>query len=614
MNKRQKLNHMRKKYAIAGFIVSSCLICTGCIDESYDLSKDIDLTVTVGGDNLTFPGGSTEAISLKKILDLNEDEENTLKTNNGEINSLSLGDYYLKEDAAPTETYIDIQSTSVKLGKEIEEKETLTFVNPQIAGMEEVKVLTKLNTKYQIHNENIPSQLQKINWLEIEEPTHLRIYFDAQDKIAGLTMKKGLTITFPEYITLETYDGSFYKVENNTVTIENDTQFDNNGAKIDFNIVKIDFTHPSVNENFFTPSTDPKDLNNTGILDLDVTLLVRGEIAAKAEDFQLGVLTGEATLGAYITFDDAVVKRGSVQIVPNFNVEVQEVDFVDVPDFLDDEDTNIDLYDPHIFLYINNPAPIGVNVTADLVALDENNNTIFTHDGKEARIHVGNSNYAEPNALYIPAETEIVFAISRRDHTYGPDTTTIVIDNINDLVEKIPAKISVQNVESSVPPIDYVIELGKRHTVTAGYEFITPLAFGDHLNFVYKDKMDGWNEDLEDIQIKCIEVEMTTINEIPMEMTLEATPINNYGNGINNVMVYASGKINAGKKGQPAVGSIKLTLRSNDGKIDHLDGIDFVITGKSPATTAGTPLNENQTLKLTDIKLRIKEGVTLDLN
>lgn len=605
---------MKKKYLIAGFIVSSCAILTGCVDESYDLEKDIDLTVTIGGDNLTFPIGSTESITLKKIFDLNEDEENTLKSNKGEISSLSLGDYYLKEDAAPTETYIDIQSTTVKLGEEIEEKETLTFINPQLAGIEEVKLLTKLNTKYQFHNEDIPSQLQKINWLEIEEPTHLNIYFDAQGKINYLTIKEGLTITFPEYITLETYDGDFYHVEGHNIIVTQDKPFDASGAKIDFNIVKIDFTHPSVNEDFFKPSTDPKDLNNTGVLDLDVTLNVRGEIAAKSEDFQRDVLTGDATIGAKISFDDAIVKRGSVQIVPNFNVDVQEVDFVDVPDFLDDEDTNIDLYDPHIFLYVNNPSPIGVNITADLVALDEYGNTIFTHNGNEAKIHVGNSNYDAANALYIPAEKEVVFAISRRDHTYGPDTVAIVINNINDLVEKIPAKISVQNVESSVPPIDYIIELGKRHTVTAGYEFITPLAFGDHLNFVYKDNVEGWNEDLEDIQIKCVEVEMTTINEIPMEMSLEAHAVNNYGNEISNVTVNALGKINAGKKGQPAEGTIKLTFYSADGKIDHLDGINFVITGKSPATTAGTPLNENQTLQLTNMKLRIKEGVTMDLN
>ena len=43
-----------------------------CVDDQYDLDKDVDMTVTVGGD-LTIPGSSTEEITLKKIFDLEED-------------------------------------------------------------------------------------------------------------------------------------------------------------------------------------------------------------------------------------------------------------------------------------------------------------------------------------------------------------------------------------------------------------------------------------------------------------------------------------------------------------------------------------------------------------
>ena len=111
----------------------TCLLLSNCIDDSYDLSKDIDMTVTIFEDGLTLPGGSTDTISLKKILDLDEGEGNTLKTNKGEINVLSIGDYYLKEEAEPKETYIDIQSASIKLGNEVEEKEKLQFANPKLS-------------------------------------------------------------------------------------------------------------------------------------------------------------------------------------------------------------------------------------------------------------------------------------------------------------------------------------------------------------------------------------------------------------------------------------------------------------------------------------------------
>ena len=592
----------------------TCLLLSNCIDDSYDLSKDIDMTVTIFEDGLTLPGGSTDTISLKKILDLDEGEGNTLKTNKGEINGLSIGDYYLKEEAEPKETYIDIQSASIKLGNEVEEKETLQFANPKLIGLEDAEDLIYLNTSYKFHNEEIPSQLRKINKVKMDEPTHLKIYFES-DGIKQLIMKEGLKITFPEYLTLEPKTTNYYKVENNIVTITQDTPFDKNGTTIDINITEIDFTHDAVNDNFFTPDTDPKDWENpSGILDLDINLIVRGKIAARSEDFNDGVLGDEATIGATIHFDNANILSGNVQIAPNFDVDIDPVDFVDVPEFLDDEETNIDLHDPKIFLHVNNTAPIGVNIKADMVGLDKDGNEIIAHDGTPARIQVGKSNYDEVNALYIPAQTQTVFAISRLPHSYGSDTTGIVIPNISNLVEKIPAKILVENVESTVPPIDYTIELGKRHTVEADYEFITPLAFGENLNFVYRETFDGLSEDLEDIKIHHVELEMTTINEIPMEMSLSAEAVNTEGNLINNVSVSVEGKINAGKQGAPSNGILKVVITSPSGEISNFDGINLVITGKCPQAVEGTPLNERQTLKLSNIKLRIKNGVTMDLN
>lgn len=602
------------KHLTFAIVAIASLLFANCIDESYDLSKDIDMTITLGGDNLTFPGGSTDTISLKKILDLDEGEENTLKTNKGEINGLSIGDYYLKEDAEPKETYIDIQAASVKLGNEIEEKETLPFVNPNVIGKESIEELLNLNTSYKFHNEEIPSQLRKINWVELNEPTHLKIYFES-DGIKQLIMKEGLKITFPKYITLANVSTEYYEASENVVLITKDTPFNKDGTTIDINIIKIDFLNPAVNDNFFIPDTDPKDWENpSGIIDLDINLTVRGEIAARSEDFNPGVLTDEATIGATIHFDNANILRGEVQIAPSFDVEIDPVDFVDIPEFLDDEETNIDLHDPKIFLHVNNTAPIGVNIKADMVGLDENGNVIIAHDGTPAKIQIGKSNYDEEYALYLPAQTQTVFAISRLEHSYGNDTIAIVVPNISNLVEKIPAQILVENVESTVPPIDYTIELDRRHTVTADYEFITPLAFGEHLNFVYRETFDGLSEDLEDIKIHHIELEMTTINEIPMEMSLKAEAVNTDGVLINNVSVSVDGKINAGKQGAPSNGNVKIVITSPTGEISNFDGINLVITGKCPAATEGTPLNEHQTLKLSDIKLRIKNGVTMDLN
>lgn len=42
-----------KTFSCAFVLLSSCML--SCVDSEYDLSKDIDMTVTVGGENLTIP-------------------------------------------------------------------------------------------------------------------------------------------------------------------------------------------------------------------------------------------------------------------------------------------------------------------------------------------------------------------------------------------------------------------------------------------------------------------------------------------------------------------------------------------------------------------------------
>lgn len=65
-----------KTFSCALVLFSSCML--SCVDSDYDLSKDLDMTITVGGDNLTIPASNTKDITLDKIFDL--DEESTVKT------------------------------------------------------------------------------------------------------------------------------------------------------------------------------------------------------------------------------------------------------------------------------------------------------------------------------------------------------------------------------------------------------------------------------------------------------------------------------------------------------------------------------------------------------
>lgn len=66
---------MNAKWPASGLLTLALgLGVTGCVDDSYDMSKDIDMTMGIGADGLQLKVGSTEEIKLGKLLDFeNED-------------------------------------------------------------------------------------------------------------------------------------------------------------------------------------------------------------------------------------------------------------------------------------------------------------------------------------------------------------------------------------------------------------------------------------------------------------------------------------------------------------------------------------------------------------
>ena len=73
MNKRRLIKASLWTTALSPFFFASC------VDDSYDLTKDIDMTITVGGD-LSIPGSGTEEFTLEEIMDLEDNSVVNLKS------------------------------------------------------------------------------------------------------------------------------------------------------------------------------------------------------------------------------------------------------------------------------------------------------------------------------------------------------------------------------------------------------------------------------------------------------------------------------------------------------------------------------------------------------
>lgn len=58
---------VKKMYPLWGLLLSFPLWTVSCVDNKYDLDKDIDMTINVGGEHLTIPAGSSDTAYLKLL-------------------------------------------------------------------------------------------------------------------------------------------------------------------------------------------------------------------------------------------------------------------------------------------------------------------------------------------------------------------------------------------------------------------------------------------------------------------------------------------------------------------------------------------------------------------
>ena len=188
-------------YPLWGFLLSFPLWTVSCVDNKYDLDKDIDMTINVGGEHLTIPAGSSDTAYLSKIIEVEE----------GDI---------LQPDAA-TRVYhltkkddIDVKPTTVK---EVTISETTTkleetkIVNTTSSLINE-DVTEGINTlgDFKAESNNIDEALKELGALYAKTPVDLILTIDfanTGDLSFAKVKANNLKIIFPDYIVFKAEEG-----------------------------------------------------------------------------------------------------------------------------------------------------------------------------------------------------------------------------------------------------------------------------------------------------------------------------------------------------------------------------------------------------------------------
>ena len=548
------------------------------------------MTVNVGGEHLAIPVGYTEQITLDKIIELDEGDD--LQLVNGEY-------HLLKSDK------IDETNTSVKMVTVNESSNPINSINvlnnvdysqPGDVTVEDIESEGSVNTEAH----GIDEAVIEIGSLTANTPAKLTLSFEINKtnsiSYSDVTIDK-MTIKFPDFIKFEEGQSG---LNGQVLTISNET-LSSSTYTIDLYISKYVFGEK------YGDGNKVKEENGDRIIKIEnQKITVKTDVTVhQAQGTGSLSITPTAILAAM------TVSEVNGTIKPDMDVKPTEVELTNLPDFLQDEEVKLDITNPVFSFKANNP--LNEEIEMDGIMTGYKN-------GKVTKtVKIGSGNGGVPIKLKPSGNKQQTISIVRNEKTVvETGATKVIVPNLNDIIETIPDRISVE-LKPAVKTDDYyTVNLGQDYVLNSEYNIDIPLSFGSGLKIVYEETIDDFDLDLEDVDIKKAIISITADNTIPLKMEIKnenVSALDVNGNKITDINVTVEGTITESKDGKSiATSQLNINLVSTkEGAISKLDGLFFKVTA-IPGQATDVQLLSSQWMQLKDMKLKIPNGIKVDLN
>ena len=342
MNKRRLIKASLWTTALSPFFFASC------VDDSYDLTKDIDMTITVGGD-LSIPGSGTEEFTLEEIMDL---EDNSV------VKADAQGNYALNK-ADTTETDVEIAPVHINAPASNPTTTTLYFNTPAATSEEVEAQVYDVTTDFLFSKDDVTTDIVSLTSTDVDFTAYLTISFSqASQNVEVITLKKGFSIemelegqTQPNGFVFELDNTGNYGIkegEDQTIEFLQDQEI-RKGMTL-----KIPVYFKRI-QNF----PDGQGIYEPGHFKLQTHVIANGTATTPgvpAGNIQVDLITDTEV-------PDITLQSVTGIVDPKIDINVDPITVEGVPDFLKD-DVNLDLTNPYIKLRLENGSPADVNLKA----------------------------------------------------------------------------------------------------------------------------------------------------------------------------------------------------------------------------------------------------------
>lgn len=587
---------MKRIYIYTSILAAVPMLLSGCVDQDYSL-KDIDKTTRINVDNLTLPV-NIDPITLGDIFGPS-----------GKIQPITIGDqevYAVTEHGEINSKSINIPSFTIHTPKI--QPSTASF-NLTSSLNSKTKALTDPITfdysfnsftpqDINVKSEGIDSAVKELYNLT-GTPTTLKVI------LKGLNIPDFITFTFPK-LHLKLLEGLMFEnipsnYSYNSVT--GDLEITNlsttgNEAEVSITLEGIDFTKTktSIKDGTFTLSGKVDIADGILRAQIDPSRISAGFTPDPTVSFSIETSIGDFTAQKVSGMVDYKLTGDGLNIAP--------VSLSDVPDFLNQEGSDLKLANPQIYLNLNNPvAEFGLyyQTGVEFIADRPTGNLTFAPDNNE--VIATKPNIESPyNFELSPEKTNPLPDIVK---DYEVDLKHIPFTGLSNLLsgDGLPEAIEIKLIDPGLPlqPVtDFKLD-NEIKGINGSYDFIAPIALKNGSKIIYSDTQDGWySDDLDKLTIELLSVEADVTSTIPLGATFTAYPIDKNGQKIETSKTEAI---------IPANADDKHVVIKMQGPIKELDGVTFTATVEPGSENALSPA---QTITLKNLKATVSGYYTVE--
>ena len=558
---------------------AAAAVCIGCTSELKVGEGDLDMTITVGGDSLMIPIGSTKAMGIGDFIDL--DTVDFIEVD-------GQGNYFLKmTDTFEEEVSVSdfAESMTVEgIDRSFDEREFTVYpgatgVSAEFDFAEEFTYLFS----FQDAKEDGLLSISRVNLKD----TYLlpRVHLEA-DKTIPESMVVSLEVIVPEKYVFEDVPA----VNGTTVTFEGNVS---SSGDVNFQPVMMESIELNLGENDPFEFEDVFTVNNLSI-SVD---------QAEMTEFEGAVLS----VSSGVTFggDDGMLHPSSFYGKVDIRLdEIEEQILLDeIPEYLKGEEVKLDFISPYATVSLMTNSGVPIIIDADIVPVFESGDSQTKPIGLSLSAPVSDDETVTETANYwLASETPSEL----------PSGYQWIEADVRNLLSRIPDRldISVRPYSDLNNDEDHYIDCNAVYDFSGEMSFVLPFEFGDSLYVPVRDTLADMPEELGTaLTAADIMLNGTVVSSFPVSLQLSGDFLNgNYeplGIKIPKQTIGAGGT-----DGEPVSSQLSIKVPQSP----RAEEIAYLVLQFELLNGTGASISESSTIQITDISAGIPGGLTLDLN